>query len=487
MKQSDLNHLRRLLGWVRCDIGQDPAGQQQTMIHIAGKLDIDSIDADAKARLVEGYRRAEAVPVYVRDAVKALEKALAAAGRDPGVVAPRATAETRANAGFGPGAAAGRAPMLTDEQIRTLILEKIGNVTQALREDATDFARAIETAVLSKLRAPVAGEAVAWLKEDGSDAWTDQKKRNAAGHNGTPGARIAESYNVPLFRHAAPQAGAEAEIASYGLADGTRVERAAQMDGTYLWAVRRDGNCLGLDGHWSYEPLPSSRGDEWLALHRFPTAQAAIRALKQPRAGNDGGHLSSGNGPETRTDIGFSGGHLDADTVVLPPLPKPVEQIGFLAGRPQDLFDLEGLQSYARAAVLADRQQRYVNTPEADVDMDRQQRAAVPSASKSAAENADKILRERMAPISEALGLDVMIASAGNGVIQIFTFEGGPLVYTIGADGTAILRVSWNQPDAPDTLTADQVKIISQAASEIQPAPQPAGSPVSAGAQEGER
>lgn len=54
--------------------------------------------------------------------------------------------------------------------------------------------------------APVAGEAVAWLKEDGSDAWTDQKKRNAAQHNGAPGARIAETYSVPLFRHAAPQA-----------------------------------------------------------------------------------------------------------------------------------------------------------------------------------------------------------------------------------------------------------------------------------------
>lgn len=104
MKQSDLNHLRRLLGWVRCDIGQDPAGQQQTMIDIAGKLGIDSIDADAKARLVQGYRRAEAVPVYVRDAVKALEKALAAGGRGPGAAAPRATAETRANAGFDGGA-----------------------------------------------------------------------------------------------------------------------------------------------------------------------------------------------------------------------------------------------------------------------------------------------------------------------------------------------------------------------------------------------
>ncbi|WYX08181.1 hypothetical protein WJ973_23850 [Achromobacter xylosoxidans] len=103
-----------------------------------------------------------------------------------------------------------------------------------------------------------------------------------------------------------------------------------------------------------------------------------------------------------------------------------------------------------------------------------QQRAAEASAPDTAKDRVDKILRERMAPISEALGLDVMLASAGNGVIQIFTFKGGPLVYTIRADGTAILRVSWNQPDAPDTLTVDQVKIITQGVSETQPEPQPA-------------
>lgn len=305
MKQSDFNHLRRLLGWVRCDIGQDPAGQQQTMIDIAGKLGIDSIDADAKARLVEGYRRAEAVPVYVRDAVKALEKALAAVGRDPGVVAPRATAETRANTGFDPGAGAGREPVLDDVQIERGLAEigvyvwgqrgedwlagveylarllRAGEACPAVaplqnhpdaaakgvacrdtpaappapRRDgggklerqyhyrmpnctpgrpecregngypecpcwhdvgsgplkgkeatATDWRDKPSAAQAS---APVAGEAVAWLKEDGSDAWTDQKKRNAANYNGTPGARLAETYNVPLFRHAAPQASAD--------------------------------------------------------------------------------------------------------------------------------------------------------------------------------------------------------------------------------------------------------------------------------------
>lgn len=110
MKQSDLNHLRRLLGWVRCDIGQAPAELQQTMIDVADGLGHPEISEEAKARMVETYRRAEAVPLYVRAAVKALEKALAAAGREPGAGKARATAETRANTGSDPGATAGRGP-----------------------------------------------------------------------------------------------------------------------------------------------------------------------------------------------------------------------------------------------------------------------------------------------------------------------------------------------------------------------------------------
>lgn len=106
----------------------------------------------------------------------------------------------------------------------------------------------------------------------------------------------------------------------------------------------------------------------------------AIRALKQPQAAKDARTCScpSGDGslrhpcavhppaPLVDESPNLQGSQVDGSTemqghagaVVLPPLPKPVEQIGFLGGRPQDLFDLEGLRSYARAAVLADRQQR---------------------------------------------------------------------------------------------------------------------------------
>ncbi|MDX3878156.1 hypothetical protein EUC41_31045 [Achromobacter denitrificans] len=109
MKQSDLNHLRRLLGWIRCDIGQSPAELQQTMIDVAEGLGHPEISPEAKARMVETYRRAESIPLYVRAAVKALEKALAAGGGGRGVDPARATAETRASIGLDLGAEGGPA------------------------------------------------------------------------------------------------------------------------------------------------------------------------------------------------------------------------------------------------------------------------------------------------------------------------------------------------------------------------------------------
>lgn len=48
------------------------------------------------------------------------------------------------------------------------------------------------------------GEPVAWLCEDGSDAWTAEKKNDAIAHNGTPGATIAAKYTQPLYTHSDP-------------------------------------------------------------------------------------------------------------------------------------------------------------------------------------------------------------------------------------------------------------------------------------------
>ena len=44
---------------------------------------------------------------------------------------------------------------------------------------------------------------------------------------------------------------------------------AAEHRGGDRWAVIRLGHCLGADGDWDYESIPSEREDEWLAGHRF--------------------------------------------------------------------------------------------------------------------------------------------------------------------------------------------------------------------------
>lgn len=72
MKRSDINHLRRLLGWVSCEIGQSP---DEMVVAVKNMLPrIGDIDNDAKQRLVEWHDKARNVPAYVRDAVKALRK-----------------------------------------------------------------------------------------------------------------------------------------------------------------------------------------------------------------------------------------------------------------------------------------------------------------------------------------------------------------------------------------------------------------------------
>ncbi len=40
------------------------------------------------------------------------------------------------------------------------------------------------------------------------------------------------------------------------------------------WAVLFDGDCLGRDGLWTWEPSPSNRTDQWLEDHRFTEPEA---------------------------------------------------------------------------------------------------------------------------------------------------------------------------------------------------------------------
>lgn len=83
MKQSDLNHLRRLVAWVRCEIGQEPEDVVTTYREIAEQLNHPPITDAARQRMVADYERAHHAPKYVRAAVKALSKVVKDASNRP--------------------------------------------------------------------------------------------------------------------------------------------------------------------------------------------------------------------------------------------------------------------------------------------------------------------------------------------------------------------------------------------------------------------
>lgn len=62
--------------------------------------------------------------------------------------------------------------------------------------------------------------------------------------------------------------------------DDIHIERAKQLEGPAKWAVRRLGECLNKQGEWEYEPMPSSRDDEFLTRCRFDSAEEAFAAIQ---------------------------------------------------------------------------------------------------------------------------------------------------------------------------------------------------------------
>ncbi len=63
--------------------------------------------------------------------------------------------------------------------------------------------------------------------------------------------------------------------------DGAKVQRMRQISGPPLWAVRHKGNCLNKSSEWEWEPMPSSRDDNFIARCRFASAEEAIAAALQ--------------------------------------------------------------------------------------------------------------------------------------------------------------------------------------------------------------
>lgn len=70
---AEANHLRRLIGWVRCTVGVSPDEMKAVLADIAPVI-CDDVGPEAQRRFVEHYWASQSVPKYVRDAIKALEK-----------------------------------------------------------------------------------------------------------------------------------------------------------------------------------------------------------------------------------------------------------------------------------------------------------------------------------------------------------------------------------------------------------------------------
>jgi hypothetical protein len=54
-----------------------------------------------------------------------------------------------------------------------------------------------------------------------------------------------------------------------------KLEARGQLDGARLWVVKMHEWVLGKDADWHWEPLPSSRSDEFLQLTRFASPAQA--------------------------------------------------------------------------------------------------------------------------------------------------------------------------------------------------------------------
>jgi transposase-like protein len=71
---AEVNHLRRLLGWVACEAGQTPEEFVATLRQIAPA--VGDVSDEGKTRLAETYAKSASVPKYVHAAIKALRKAI---------------------------------------------------------------------------------------------------------------------------------------------------------------------------------------------------------------------------------------------------------------------------------------------------------------------------------------------------------------------------------------------------------------------------
>lgn len=182
---------------------------------------------------------------------------------------------------------------LTEEELSQLLLRKFGSLT-ASSCTLAELVFAFNAALLARRRpSKNNGQASDYL----STGLLRQlecamvKLGIAPGDGGQEHFAAQLEYNLQMLcggidrvleaEPAATQMPAGVALQSYRIGKGSdaiMVECAQQMSGPDRWAVRRHGNVLSKQGEWEYEPMPSSRDDEFLERCRFASAAEAMEA-----------------------------------------------------------------------------------------------------------------------------------------------------------------------------------------------------------------
>ena len=78
LSKAEVNHLRHLLGWMRCDYGtfQSPEEIKETWKDLAAHGIVPDAHNGSRERLMQHYNMSADVPKYIRHALKMLTKHL---------------------------------------------------------------------------------------------------------------------------------------------------------------------------------------------------------------------------------------------------------------------------------------------------------------------------------------------------------------------------------------------------------------------------
>lgn len=131
--------------------------------------------------------------------------------------------------------------------------------TVAVGEPSKYGSPEMQSLILAKLATPPA-------QVDGREAksYSGSVHLGSGASCGVHGRAVVSAYSI--------------QISDKPFAEEITVQRMRQIDGTPLWSVKLGGNCLNKSGEWEWEPMPSSRDDEFLARCRFESPEAAIDA-----------------------------------------------------------------------------------------------------------------------------------------------------------------------------------------------------------------